>query len=110
MRTYLILLFVTTIANSFLFCQDPEALLAEANSKMKIGELESADSLLTCMSMLKNELYSFNSCSKLFSLYQWCYHRISIFFRTAHLVHAPAICNQLIPLAISQLNKIRQLP
>ena len=46
MRTYLILLFVTTIANSFLFCQDPEVLLAEANSKMKIGELESADSLL----------------------------------------------------------------
>jgi tetratricopeptide (TPR) repeat protein len=46
MRTYLILLFVTTIANSFLFCQDPEVLLAEANSKMKIGELKSADSLL----------------------------------------------------------------
>ena len=47
MRTYLILLFVTIIANSFLFCQDPETLLAEANSKMKIGELKSADSLLT---------------------------------------------------------------
>ena len=46
MRTYLILLFVTTIANSFSFCQDPEGLLAEANSKMKIGELISADSLL----------------------------------------------------------------
>ena len=46
MRTYLILLFVITIANSFLFCQDPEVLLAEANSKMKIGELKSADSLL----------------------------------------------------------------
>ena len=46
MRTYLILLFVTIIANSFLFCQDPETLLAEANSKMKIGELKSADSLL----------------------------------------------------------------
>jgi len=46
MRTYLILLFVTTIANSFLFCQDPEVLLAEANSKMEIGELELADSLL----------------------------------------------------------------
>ena len=45
MRTYLILLFVITIANSFLFCQDPEVLLAEANSKMKIGELKSADSL-----------------------------------------------------------------
>ena len=46
MRTYLILLFAITIANSFLFCQDPEVLLAEANSKMKIGELKSADSLL----------------------------------------------------------------
>ena len=46
MRTYLILLFVTTIANSFLFCQDPEVLLAEANSKMEIGDLISADSLL----------------------------------------------------------------
>ena len=46
MKTYLILLFVTTIVNSFLFCQDPEVLLAEANSKMKIGELKLADSLL----------------------------------------------------------------
>ena len=46
MRAYLILLFVTTIANSILFCQDPEALLTEANSKMKIGDLISADSLL----------------------------------------------------------------
>ena len=46
MRRYLILLYVIIIVNSILLCQDPEELLAEANSKMKIGELNSADSLL----------------------------------------------------------------
>ena len=46
MRRYLILLYVIIIVNSILLCQDPEALLAEANTKMKIGELNSADSLL----------------------------------------------------------------
>ena len=46
MRTYLILLFVTINAYSFVFCQDPEVLLADANSKMEIGDLKSADSLL----------------------------------------------------------------
>ena len=44
MRRYLILLYVIIIVNSILLCQDPEALLAEANTKMKIGELNSADS------------------------------------------------------------------
>ena len=46
MRRALILLNITFIINSFLFCQDLEVLLNQANSKLKIGELKSAESLL----------------------------------------------------------------
>ena len=53
MRRYLILLYKIVIISSFLFCQDLEALLAQANSKMKIGELKSADDLL--QESLKND-------------------------------------------------------
>ena len=37
---------ITLIISSFLFCQDIEALFNQANSKLKIGELKSAESLL----------------------------------------------------------------
>ena len=53
MRRYLILLYKIVIISSFLFCQDLEALLDQANSKMKIGELKSADDLL--QESLKND-------------------------------------------------------
>jgi tetratricopeptide (TPR) repeat protein len=53
MRRYLILLYVIIIVNSILLCQGLEALLAQANSKMKIGELKSADDLL--QESLKND-------------------------------------------------------
>ena len=46
MRAYLILFFGAIIFNSIILGQDPEALLSEANSKMKMGELDLADSLL----------------------------------------------------------------
>ena len=46
MRRFLILLNITLIISSFLFCQDIEALFNQANSKLKIGELKSAGSLL----------------------------------------------------------------
>jgi len=46
MRRALILLNITFIISSFLFCQDLEYLLNKANSKLKIGELKSAESLL----------------------------------------------------------------
>ncbi len=46
MKTYLILFFGAIIFNSITLGQDPEVLLSEANSKMKIGELNLADSLL----------------------------------------------------------------
>ena len=46
MRTYLILFFGAIIFNSIVLGQDPEVLLSEANSKMKTGELDLADSLL----------------------------------------------------------------
>ena len=42
----LILLNITFIISSFLFCQDLEDILNQANSKLKIGELKSAESLL----------------------------------------------------------------
>ena len=44
MRTYLILFIGAIISISILSGQDPEVLFSEANSKMKTGELESADS------------------------------------------------------------------
>ena len=40
MRRSLILLSITLIISSFLFCQDIEALFNQANSKLKIGELK----------------------------------------------------------------------
>ena len=46
MRRALILLNITFIISSFLFCQDLEDLLNQANTKLKIGELKSAESLL----------------------------------------------------------------
>ena len=46
MRRFLILLNITLIISSFLFCQDLEDLLNQANTKLKIGELKSAESLL----------------------------------------------------------------
>ena len=46
MRRALILLNITFIISSFLFCQDLEVLLNQANSKLKIGELKLAESLL----------------------------------------------------------------
>jgi len=46
MRRSLILLSITLIISSFLFCQDIEALFNQANGKLKIGELKSAESLL----------------------------------------------------------------
>ena len=46
MRRFLILLYITFIISSFLFCQDIETLFNQANSKLKIGELKSAESLL----------------------------------------------------------------
>ena len=46
MRRFLILLNITLIISSFLFCQDIETLFNQANSKLKIGELKSAESLL----------------------------------------------------------------
>ena len=46
MRRSLILLHITFIISSFLFCQDLEDFLNQANSKLKIGELKSAESLL----------------------------------------------------------------
>ena len=46
MRRLLILLNITLIISSFLFCRDIEALFNQANSKLKIGELKSAESLL----------------------------------------------------------------
>ena len=46
MKVYLILFFGSIIFNSIILGQDPEVLLSEANSKMKIGELNLADSLL----------------------------------------------------------------
>ena len=42
----LILLNITFIISSFLFCQDLEDILNQANSKLEIGELKSAESLL----------------------------------------------------------------
>ena len=46
MRRSLILLHIIFIISSFLFCQDLEELLNQANSKLKVGELKSAESLL----------------------------------------------------------------
>ena len=46
MRRFLILVNITLIISSFLFCQEIEALFNQANSKLKIGELKSAESLL----------------------------------------------------------------
>ena len=46
MRRSLILLNIIFIISSFLFCQDLEVLLNQANSKLKIGELKLAESLL----------------------------------------------------------------
>ena len=46
MRRSLILLSIILIISSFLFCQDIEALFNQANGKLKIGELKSAESLL----------------------------------------------------------------
>jgi len=46
MRRSFVLLNITFIISSFLFCQDLEDLLNQANSKLKIGELKSAESLL----------------------------------------------------------------
>ena len=40
------LIFIITFINTFIFCQDPELLLEKANMKMKLGQLDSADSLL----------------------------------------------------------------
>ncbi len=45
MRKYLLFI-ANLVCGSFLFSQDPEVLLNQANNKMKIGELEQADSLL----------------------------------------------------------------
>ena len=41
-----LLLIAILIYSSFLFSQDPEALFNQANNRMKMGELEQADSLL----------------------------------------------------------------
>lgn len=46
MRRSLILLNIIFIISSFLFCQDLEVLLNQANSKLKIGELKLAESFL----------------------------------------------------------------
>ncbi len=46
MRRSLILLNIIFIISSFLFCQDLEVLLNQANSKLKIGDLKLAESLL----------------------------------------------------------------
>jgi len=46
MRRSLILLNIIFIISSFLFSQDLDVLLDQANSKLKIGELKSAESLL----------------------------------------------------------------
>ena len=46
MRRSLILLSITLTISSFLFCQDIEAIFNQANSKLKIGELKSAESFL----------------------------------------------------------------
>ena len=46
MSRFLILLNITLIFSPFLFCQDIETLFNQANSKLKIGELKSAESLL----------------------------------------------------------------
>ena len=46
MRRSLILFNITLIISSFLFCQGQEGLLNQANTKLKIGELKSAESLL----------------------------------------------------------------
>jgi len=46
MRRSFVLLNITFIISSFLFCQDLEDLFNQANSKLKIGELKSAESLL----------------------------------------------------------------
>ena len=46
MRRFLILFNIVFIINSFLFCQVLEDLLSQAKSKLKIGELKSAESLL----------------------------------------------------------------
>ena len=45
MRKYLLLITIL-LCGSFLFSQDPEILFNQANNRMKIGELEQADSLL----------------------------------------------------------------
>ena len=45
MRKYLLLITIL-LCGSFLFSQDPEILFNQANDKMKMGELEQADSLL----------------------------------------------------------------
>ena len=46
MRRSLILLNITIIISSFLFCQDIAYLFNQAKGELKIGELKSAESLL----------------------------------------------------------------